>query len=479
MSWATAKSSRLLVAIWPILAFAAVVLLTIATLRGGEYDEAYTVFLTNGTAKPAWPPHPIQAGEAVATTQSGASLASIARDLRQGDVHPPLYFWAAWAWRGVAGDSLLAARFFSVLCALAALALVAAIARALTIPAIPATLLCLGSYAFAYTGAIARGFALAQLLNLLGVWLLLRGRAIAAGLALGAAAATNYLAVFVAGAALAWLILHRHWRRAAVLVLGMVPGLALALYFFLAQRASRTGQFPPFDLLPALARLGQYGVASLLGGLPLYAGPARGFLSVALGAFALGLSILVLAQARRVPLVALLTTAAPPIGLLALGLIFNNTPIELRYLAFASPFLALLLAAALPRPLLALVLAIQTLSLTGLATRPETMQPQAATAREAARLAGPTGIVLVPHGNDGVGVAGAFLLAAPAHLRVQIITTPPSAIAEDRVVLALLALDQESRATTARLLTHMDKYPSWRLAAEAANLRAYQRQRGE
>jgi hypothetical protein len=38
---------------------------------------------------------------------------------------------------------------------------------------------------------------------------------------------------------------------------------------------------------------------------------------------------------------------APPVGLLLLDVIFNSTPIELRYLAFATPFPGLLLAGAL------------------------------------------------------------------------------------------------------------------------------------
>ena len=70
---------------------------------------------------------------------------------------------------------------------------------------------------------------------------------------------------------------------------------------------------------------------------------------------------------------------------LLLGVIFNSTPIELRYLAFATPFAGLLLAGAL-RParlrraswclgLGGALLAIQAVALVGLMTRQETMQP--------------------------------------------------------------------------------------------------------
>lgn len=170
-----------------------------------------------------------------------------------------------------------------------------------------------------------------------------------------------------------------------------------------------------------------------------------------------------------------LAAVAPPLGLVALGMVFNNTPIELRYLAFAMPFVALLLAAALPRPAVAVVLAVQALSLAGMATRAETMQPQAAVVRAATVLAGGRGVVLVPRGNDGVGVAGVFLLAAPAALRVMVVEKPPPEIPALRVVLALLELDRESRATSAALRAAFAVDPCWRLAAEAANLRAFDR----
>ena len=115
-----------------------------------------------------------------------------------------------------------------------------------------------------------------------------------------------------------------------------------------------------------------------------------------------------------------MAAAAPPIGLLLLGFAFDNTPIELRYLAFATPFIGLLLAAALPRHIRHAVLAVQAIALLGLMTRPETMQPARATAIAAASLVG-DGVVLLPHGNDGVGIVGAFAVEAPPALRLLVI----------------------------------------------------------
>ncbi|MDQ2804619.1 MAG: glycosyltransferase family 39 protein [Pseudomonadota bacterium] len=197
----------------------AAVLTGAAALRSFEYDEAYSVFVTSGTPRPDWPTTPFRVGETRGPFTAHAGFTEVARALRQTDVHPPLYFWVLAAWRRVVGDGLLALRLLSVLCGLAALAAVGGIARQAGVPAASAMLLTAGCYGFAYTSAIARGFALAQALALAGVLLALvaaergRGRtAFAAGLVLGAASFTNYLSAFVGIASLLWLLIA-HTRR--------------------------------------------------------------------------------------------------------------------------------------------------------------------------------------------------------------------------------------------------------------------------
>lgn len=389
-------------------------------------------------------------------------------------------------WRALAGTSLFITRVLSVLCGLGALALVGAIARHTGVPVVSAMGLTLGCYGFVYTAAIARGFALAQLLNLAGVWLLLGGRrGFPAGLLLGAASLANYLAGFVGGAALAWALLTRRRALSLPAILGFALAVPPGLWFFLAQRASRAGQFPPFEWLPALARLGQYAGASIFGGLPLYAGPARGAVSVLLAALLATLAGLLVGRWRAIPgrWPLALCAAAPAAGLLALGIMFDNTPIELRYLAFATPFAGLLLAGALAgrRRLLVLILAIQAVSIAGLMTRPETMQPQAAAIHAAARLAGPDGIVLVPHGNDGVGIVGAVLMSAPPDMRLLLVVEQDAASLRaavrpwPRVVLALLELDGQSRAASAVMRAAFARQECWRERPAAVNLAVYER----
>jgi hypothetical protein len=285
-------------------------------------------------------------------------------------------------------------------------------------------------------------------------------------------------------------------RGFAALVLagiGFAAWLPLDLWFFLAQHGARTEQFPPFHLIAALRRLGTYAAANLFGGLPLYAGAAaRPVVSAGLATMLLLLAGLVVARWRTIghshtrPFLAA-AALAPPCGLLLLGLTFDSTPIELRYLAFATPFVALLLAgtlASLPRRsghwLAALVLGVQALALAGLLTRPETMQPARATARSAARLAGDA-LVLLPRGNDGVGIVGAFAIEAPPDLMLLVVAPneTPAAIrrriaGRSRIVLALLGQDAASRATLP-LMRAAVSGPCWRPAGNGFNVAAFQR----
>ena len=473
-------------------------------MRSFEYDEGYSVFVTSGVPRPAWPTTPFVVGSVRGAYAGHASLWQVARNLRQTDVHPPLYFWALALWRRVAGEGLFAARMLSVLFAAGALAAVAGIAELAGVPPVTSMVFTFGCYGFAYTGAIARSFALAQMLTLCGVLSALvaarrfRARtALAAGLVLGAASFANYLAVFVGAATLLWLGVvrlraPRVWLAAA---LGFVLLLPADFWFFVAQRNSRTGQFPPFEWVPDLALLARYTAGAVLGGLPLYVadGAARlaigGLLSAALATLA-GLVVWRwrVIGARESRLLLALAAAAPPIGLILLGLVFDTTPIEVRYLSFATPFVGLLVAAMLAslpcRAAWAVgagLACLQVLALVGLLARPETMQPARSTAAAAAALAGPSGLVLLPRGNDGVGVVGPFLAESPDWLHVLLVGSETSvrrivaaASAYPRVVLALVGADADSRAVLPTMRAAFAD-PCWRPAGAGFNAVAFDR----
>ena len=461
------------------LLLALLVLVGSAWSRGTEYDEGYSVFIAAGTPRPAWPTGVFTPGAVRGFYSGHSTMAGIAADLRHTDVHPPLYFWSAAAWRGLFGTGLFRTRLLSVLFSLAALVGVAALATLCGVPPAAAILLTLGCYGFTYTGSIARGFALAQLCMIWGTVLVVRaglavrtgpGAAIgvAGGVLLGLAGFSNYLAVFGGAAALLWLLLTRplDWARWAAAGFGFACLLPADLYFFLAQRGSRIGQFPPFRLLPSLGRLGKYAAANVFGGLPLYVGRIPGLvLGAALVLALAALFALVTLRWRHIAtgpmrLLLAMATVATPVGLLLLGFVFNNTPIELRYIAFATPFFAVLLAgafASLPGRIgvvcLCLLLCVQALSLAGMMTRPETMQPQAEAARAVRRLATHGSLALVPYGNDGVGVLGAFVNESADSLAIERVDPGESTAAiqagasrATRVLLVLLGLDEDSRA---------------------------------
>ena len=439
---------------------AAVLLTAVAWHRAPEYDEAYSIFLTAGHARPAWPTGVFTAGSVRFLFAGPASFPQIAHDLRTGDVHPPLYFWGLEIWRSVAGPSWFAARMLSVLFTLIGLWLLARLAAAAKIPVIPALFLALLSYGFAYTGITARGFALAQMCNIAGVYLVFlsvcqrRRRApalvcaLAGGVAFGAACFTNYLALFTACAAFLWLLLTRPRLLPAALV-GFLCFLPACAWFFLAQRHSRVGQFEPFSPLHALALLAKDSGATIFGGLPLYAGRFGTVVTLALAILFLTCIGYVLHHRRAHASLFSLTAIATPCGLFALGLIFGNTPIEIRYLAVSTPFLALLFAQALPRPLLALMLLVQTCAIAGLAFAPATMQPQARAARFATQAAATyNALVLLPYGNDGVGIPGPFIATAPDNMRILLLH-PGTRVPDEPTVLAAVAIDNESRAVVA------------------------------
>ena len=96
---------------------------------------------------------------------------------------------------------------------------------------------------------------------------------------------------------------------------------------------------------------------------------------------------------------------------------------------------------------------------------------------ENAHLAG-NAIVLLPAGNDGVGIVGSFGVEAPVTLPVLLIR-PTDAIAGRiapyrRVALALLAQDRDSTAAIAAA-SRVLKPPNWRRVAIGSNLEVFER----
>ena len=466
----------------PALCGAAILLVAIAWHRGGEYDEFYSVFLVAGYPRPDWPSLPFSAGAAGAFYRGHAGFGAIAAALRRGDVHPPLYFWLLSLWRDGLGFGLFRLRLLSVAETLGALALLGRIASRMGVSASLAIVITTLFYGFAYTGIVARDFALATLCAMAGTLLAIEAAragsarvGFCAGALLGAACFSNYLASFTALAVGLWLT-WMTWRRRRVWLAATMGGavfLPAGLWFFLAQAGTRRGQFPPFHLAPALLSLARDEAGALLGALPREV-PAAFAMPVAavLGAGLVGLLILVLRDGRRAlgrEDRALLAAAfaAPPLGLLALGAAFGNQPFEMRYVWLGLPCAGLALAASLrDRPrVLAVLLAVGAASVAGLALSPATMQPAGRMARAAVLLPADT-LVILPFGNDGVGVPGPFVAAVPAEMRILVARAAgPTVLAAarhyPRVAVARIEADGASRALVPRLAALFKAAPCW------------------
>jgi len=418
-----------------------------AALRSTEYDETYTRLVTGPVPRPVWPETPFTSAQAAPVFEAVIGPVVTAQQLRETDVHPPLYFWLAGAWRAAGGTSVEALRALSVLLSVGAVAAFMAAARAAGLPPVVTGLATTLAYGFAYTGGVARGFALAHLLlglaALFAVLAWKRGAtrdAALCGAAAGAASFTNYLAAFPAAAAVGWLLIAPLPVRARLRLLAAaaVPFLLAQLgnlHFFLAQRGSRPDQFEAFDPLGALVLLGQFNAANLFGGLPLY---AEGLTRLAIaGALVALLGLAALAVLLRWPSLGptrwlwLGGFAAPSAGLLLLGAAFGNMPIELRYIAFAAPFAAALLAGAaaawarraprLVSAALLLLLGVQAVGAAGMALHPATQQTYRDALRAVGPALGPGTLLLVPHGNDGVGLVGGVLAEAPPNQPILVL----------------------------------------------------------
>jgi hypothetical protein len=162
--------------------------------------------------------------------------------------------------------------------------------------------------------------------------------------------------------------------------------------------------------------------------------------------------------------------------LLALGAAFGTMPIELRYLAFAAPFAAALLAGAAsgwrrraPRlavAALGLVLAVQAAGAAGMALHPATRQAYRDALAAVAPALGPDALLLVPGGNDGVGIVGAALAEAPQGQPILVLRLPDIPVLPRQVApyarLVLLGItDRDGAVQAAAARAALADDPRW------------------
>ncbi len=370
----------LLTALWPATSSQAALLigvlaLTVAVRLPGVSgraiwdDEAVSLLQVSGHPHPAWPRTPERAREATKLYLGTGTFAAIAEDLRQTDIHPPLYYWSLALWRWVMGFSIEAARGLSLLYSVGtvlALYMLLRVAQARR-PLVPTVIYAVSTGAV-FMGSIARNYALAMFLivaaalcGYVAVDIMPRNRrraaacAIAMSLFCGLAFHTHYLSLFPVAVIVGWFCLNsrRSSRALAIgaplltLLLGLVAAPAL-IRNQLHARPDQNAGFPGWGSELSMMLKGNLGVLwdpsynnRLLNPIAIIGVPAL-----------IGIAVYLAAGRRREDdgkFWALLggLAVAPSIGLLTLDVLFGKRSMYPLYLMFAGPPLVVILCHAL------------------------------------------------------------------------------------------------------------------------------------
>jgi hypothetical protein len=182
------------------------------------YDESITLLETAGNADPSWSALPTPAATEKELLVGSPTLGEVAAGLRETDVHPPVYYGLLSIWRRATGESLEAARLFSVLWSTACVIFLYLLLRVFGFarPFWPSLVYSLSSGAVHY-GHEARNYSLAMFLVIFSAflghfliqiesnrrrkfWFLSASTATCCALAFQ----TNYLTVFPISLILAW-----------------------------------------------------------------------------------------------------------------------------------------------------------------------------------------------------------------------------------------------------------------------------------
>lgn len=321
------------------------------------YDEAITLLTTSGHAQVDW-------SLGVMQFHPTANLGKILLDLRNQDVHPPLYFWALAIWRVLFGASLEVARSFSAFFIVATLALLFRVAQQLGVrPAwIPVVL-----YAASSTGTWyaydARPYAMATFLIVLTQYLAYR-KSRWAGVCAAAGVATHYFAALCVAPILVLECLRRRrtdrrWVAWTLLSFGFCS--APLVWLLQIHMAARPNQYARFGALPqevwALLK------GSMQGILPNTSLPAWGLAVIAGGFFVCAGSWSAIKKRKwAVPAF----YGAFLCSFLLLAVVTDKSIVQMPsayYLGIAAPWLALLIGygvRSFPRvsPLLAMIVVV-------------------------------------------------------------------------------------------------------------------------
>ncbi|MEA5504378.1 glycosyltransferase family 39 protein [Halotia wernerae UHCC 0503] len=341
-----------------------------------RYDEAITLLETAGNARPSWPQKPELASTAKNQFKGTPTLSQIAEDLRQTDVHPPVYYWILSLWRRWLGFSIETSRIFSLVCSIGTVVVLYLLLQAGKIerPLVPSLVFAISSGAI-YAGHDARPYALASLLigtGTLFAYLASEAKnrnrtrlvvySIVMAICCGIAFQTNYLTLFPVSIILLWFLINLWSRSKLLAIASLLVTVSICLIgfpSFLKQLGARPGQNVGFiGFLPEIVKILKMNLMIIW--TPI-------FTSIELNLVFAGIFILILiiligitisyirryySQINRKLLVLFLGLAvAPTIGVMLLDFLSNKNLISPRYLLFAGPALAVIITYGIARPI--------------------------------------------------------------------------------------------------------------------------------
>jgi hypothetical protein len=473
-----------------IVAAAVLIAVAAAAARSFELDEGYTYLILNGEPRILWPRGVFMRADIAHWFAGTAPLARISADLVTYDVHPPLWFYVEAGWRHLVGPGLLAARLLSVSIMAAELVLTARVARLCRAPVLLTLAITAFSYAVLYTGATVRMYPFANALLLAGTLALLHTlppRALgagkwrsslwagAAGLEFGLGTASHLFVVFPSVAlgivAALSLLRQRRFVEVMVAVVAALPPILWAASYY-AEQQTHDWQFAPFSVGGMLLRIAERYGAALFGGTPVYVPHAFARPVSALFGLLLLTALAIAATAARRMLrdvtgwMVLVGTLVMPVTLFIVGAVDGKETVELRYLIYGLPFLAMFLARGwreqrlvTRRARTALAAAVVGAQLVGAAAMPfahMTQQAARPAMAEIGELWQPGALLLLPQATDTSGMTLDYAYEAPPDWPMLLMTADESptgvlrAVAGRPRIFLILIADADGSAALAR-----------------------------
>jgi hypothetical protein len=356
-----------------LLALAILVLITVVVRLPGVfnraiwYDEAITLLETAGNAVPAWSAQPTPAASQKKLLVGSPTLGEVAAGLRETDVHPPVYYGLLSIWRRIGGESIEAARLFSVFWSTASVILLYLLLCAFGFyrPFWPSLVYSLSSGAVHY-GHEARNYSLAMFFVMLATflayffkqidfnrrlhfWIITVSLAACCGLAFQ----TNYLTVFPIIALLTWCFMWAPMKQRMYVIPTIILSVVFSLIGFrplLTQLEARPNQFQK-----ALG-VGQELLKIIDANFVILWSPVTSSSGIRWTVIGTVLVLLLLSTAymksawsaidkRLLTLMAGLA-AAPSLGVMALDLLFSKSLGKSSYVLFGTPAIVVLLTLA-------------------------------------------------------------------------------------------------------------------------------------